>query len=138
MARMIGKTQWHQQCDYGCCRGMVPKDTARNREDRQWTKEAEEELFDKHKNGMCSPDGCYECEPFDYDDSYDNSDLDDIPGVWSDLDWRRSLTEADFWFMEEWDERLDNIRKRREIEQAWEEHDAQNRDSGSGSVRASG
>lgn len=136
MAKMIGKKLRVKQCPYECCGDTKDTSSIKAKEKSQWIREAQEELFDKHKNGMCA-EGCYECEDIDLDDAYDNSDLDDIPGVWSDVDWRRSLTEADFWFMEEWDDRIANVRKRREIEQAWKEH-TQNGNSSSGSVRASG
>lgn len=46
MARMIGASQWHPQCPYGCCRGMVPKTTVKRKEKDQWTREAEKEMDD--------------------------------------------------------------------------------------------
>lgn len=143
MARMIGATQWWQECPYGCCRSMVCKSSAKAKEKEQWRKEAFDELWEDHRHdrGMCYDPrngsyGCPACE--DLDDAYDNSDLEGIDGVWCNIDWRNTLTEADYWFMDDLKYRVAQVRKRREIEQAWEEHDAQNRDSGSGSVRASG
>jgi len=135
MAKMYGKRgieHWHSP-DF-----IIPKSKLRNEEEIQWRTDAEQESL-KHQGGLCpySIHGCIECWDIDHDDAYDNSDLDEIPGVWSDHDWRKYLTEADYWFMERMDERITDARKRREIEQAWEDH-TQNRDSGTGSVRAAG
>lgn len=103
MARMIGKTQWHQTCRYGCCRGWVNIHTAKRREEAAWKSEVADELYEDHKHdrGICyNPPGGYGCEEcyFDYD-YYDNSELDDIPGVWCNVDyrndpwWQRALEE---------------------------------------------
>jgi hypothetical protein len=123
-------------CD--CCDWSRGKRSQKAVENKQWQEEAWLESLEHHGSD-CPYDshGCIECWDIDHDDAYDNSDLDDIPGVWSDHDWRKNLTEADYWFMERMDERITDARKRREIEQAWEEH-TQNRDSGTGSVRAAG
>ena len=140
MAKMYGKRgieHWHSP-DF-----IIPKSKLKNEEESQWSKEAQEELFEdteKHKYGLCydPKSGTYGCEDCysDYE-HYDNAELDDIPGVWCNSDWRKTMTDSDYWFMEEWDERVSSVRKRREIEQAWKEHEANN-DSGLGPVGTSG
>jgi len=142
MAKMIGRRgreHWHCKC---CDPVGIPKSHIRNQEEEQWRKEAFEELWEDHRHdrGMCYDPktgiyGCPQCE--DLDDAYDNSDLEGIDGVWCNIDWRETLTEADYWFMDEWEYRVSEVRKRREIEQAWKEHEAHN-DSGSGAVRTAG
>jgi hypothetical protein len=94
MAKMIGKVRkmWYGQCKYGCCY-MPHNKTAIKREEMELAlREAEDELDLKHANGICyNPPGGYGCKYCygeDLDDAYDNSDLDDIPGVWCDVDWR--------------------------------------------------
>lgn len=93
MARMIGSAQWHQECPYSCCRSMIPKSTAKAQEKVQWTKEAEDELYDerdeKHARGLCFDPkakmyGCDYC--YNGDDYYDASELDGIEGVWTDTE----------------------------------------------------
>lgn len=46
MARMIGAAQWHKECPYKCCRSMIPRGTAKQREKEAWHKEVEKELDD--------------------------------------------------------------------------------------------
>lgn len=93
MARMIGAAQWHKECPYSCCRSMIHKSTAKAQEKVQWTKEAEDELYDerdeKHARGLCFDPkskmyGCDYC--YDNTDYYDASELDGVPGVWTDAE----------------------------------------------------
>jgi hypothetical protein len=97
MAKMIGKIRkmWYGQCKYGCCYMPHSKTAVKREEMSLALHEAEEEKYwweDKaHERGMCYNQatksyGCHFCE--DLDDAYDNSDLDDIPGVWCNTDWR--------------------------------------------------
>lgn len=96
MARMIGKMQWHPQCPYECCRGEIPKDTVRRREERDWMQDYEAELEyeaqerefnERHARGICKNNngswGCDRC----YDDSpqADAFDLEHIEGVTSNF-----------------------------------------------------
>lgn len=126
MARMINKASG-REFSCGCCDWDRGKRSQKAMENKQWQEEAWLESLEHH-GAQCpySTHGCIECWDIDYDDAYDNSDLDDVPGVWSNKDWRETLTEADFWFMEDWKYRVSSVRKRREIEQAWKEHDATN------------
>lgn len=96
MARMIGKSEWHTQCPYGCCRGIICKDTVRKREERDWRKDLDDELEDvarevefdeRHARGICkNNDGTYGC-----DRCYDSTgpayaeDLDEINGVTTNM-----------------------------------------------------
>lgn len=97
MARMIGKVKkmWYGQCKRGCCYMRHSKTGVKREELKLSLSDAQAELDDindtAHDRGMCYDPatktyGCWKCE--DLDDAYDNSDLDDIPGVWSDTDWR--------------------------------------------------
>lgn len=88
MARMIGTAQWHQQCSYGCCRGMVHRSTAKAREKRDMAKEVEQELYDerdeRHARGICFDPvtkmyGCESC--YDDTDYYPPEELDGVPNV---------------------------------------------------------
>lgn len=78
MARMIGTAQWHQQCPYGCCRGMVHRSTVKAREKREVTKEIE---LESAHGTFCGYD-CLECygESEDFD-ANSPEDLEGIPNV---------------------------------------------------------
>lgn len=93
MARMIGKSQWHPQCPYGCCRGWKDKTTTKQQEKTQWTAEAADELYDerdeRHARGICFDPktkmyGCDYC--YDSTDYFDASELDGVKGVWTDAE----------------------------------------------------
>lgn len=98
MARMIGKLQVKDWCGYGCCTTEKSKKTIVRQELGLAFKEAEHEMTDwPHENGICyQPNGIgYGCDLCynDPDDAYDNSDLDEIPGVWCNKDWRSAYAE---------------------------------------------
>lgn len=91
MARMIGKTLRIRQCPYECCGDTMDKHSVKIREKRAWLEEAELELYDerdeKHKNGICYNPPGYGCDDcYNNDDYYDASELDGIPGVWTDAE----------------------------------------------------
>jgi hypothetical protein len=41
---MIGKGQWHKECQYSCCRSMIPKSTVKAQEKVAVRREIEQEL----------------------------------------------------------------------------------------------
>lgn len=101
MAKMIGKRlksrgkgNGYFACPYYCCGYETDKTTAKIREKAEAFRLEEAATTDRHDhaNGICyNPPGGYGCEYCygeDLDDAYDNSDLDDIPGVWCNVDWR--------------------------------------------------
>lgn len=85
-ARMIGRAGG-RRFTCGCCDWSKGKRGVKADEDRQWTKEAEEELA---HGTYCGDYFCPECGGDDDYDPYDNADLDDIEGVWCNVDWRDS------------------------------------------------
>ena len=94
MAKMIGKTLRFRQCPYECCGVTQDKHTVKIREKAEAFRFEEDSNYDihDHSQGICyNPPGGYGCKYCygeDLDDAYDNSDLDDVPGVWCDKDWR--------------------------------------------------
>lgn len=96
MAKMIGKTLRFRQCPYECCGITQDKHAVKIREKTEAFRYEETATTDRHDhaNGICyNPPGGYGCEYCygeDLDDAYDNSDLDDVPGVWCDVDWRKA------------------------------------------------
>lgn len=93
MAKMIGKTLRFRQCPYECCGVTQDKHAVKLREKSEAFR-FEELATDEHPEGLCSDEksgmlGCEYCyDDLDYDDAYDNSDLDDIDGVWCSVDYR--------------------------------------------------
>lgn len=100
MAKMYGKIKYKffNSCRLGCCEIDFDKSTIKRREETLAFREAEDEMYDerdeKHKRGICYDPkskmyGCDYC--YDSTDPYDNADLEGIPGVWCDVDWRADL-----------------------------------------------
>lgn len=71
---MIGKSQWHKECPYKCCRGMISKSTIKAQETIEVRQEADEALaertldFDQdcpHQlsvvDVIAGRNACYEC-----------------------------------------------------------------------------
>lgn len=99
MARMYGKIKYKffNSCRRGCCTIDFDKQTVKRAEESLAFKEAEEEMYEesdeKHSRGICFDPrtkmyGCDDC--YDSTDPADNSDLDGIPGVWCNVDWRNA------------------------------------------------
>lgn len=97
MAKMYGKLRkmWYGQCKRGCCYMPASKSSIKREEMTLVLREAEDEMYDErdeaHKNGICYDPktkmyGCDYC--YDNSDPADNSDLDEVPGVWCNVDWR--------------------------------------------------
>lgn len=88
-ARMIGLSGG-RRFTCGCCDWSKGKRGVKADEDRQWAKDAKDEMA--HPIGtMCDdPHSCPECNWYNDYDPYDNSELDDIEGVWCNVDWRDS------------------------------------------------
>lgn len=89
---MIGK-EGSREFSCVCCDWSRGKRAMKAIEENRWRDEADHEMSDwPHENGICyNPNGAgYGCDlcDTDYDDAYDNSDLDGIEGVWCDVDWR--------------------------------------------------
>lgn len=86
-ARMIGKAGGRRfTCD--CCDWSKGKRGVKADEDKQWSKDAEDEMAHPIGTICDDPYTCSECGYEDLDASYDNSDLDGIEGVWCNVDWR--------------------------------------------------
>lgn len=95
MAKMYGKLRkmGYGQCKYGCCYMPTSKTTIKREETERVLKEAQEEIEEeldlKHSRGLCYDPyskmyGCDYC--YNNDDYYDASELDGIPGVWTDAE----------------------------------------------------
>ena len=84
MARMIGDKIWHRECR-DCCGEKTTTKNMRRLEKVEWQTEVDEDL----SHGMfCGHYDCPECGGEDDYNPYDNADLEGIPGVWCDVDWR--------------------------------------------------
>jgi hypothetical protein len=100
MAKMIGKVRkmWYGQCRYGCCYMRHSKTGVKREEMALALKDAEEEMA--HPPGLCFDPksgmaGCVECYggPNDDYEHYDNAELDNVPGVWCNVDRRDEMKE---------------------------------------------
>lgn len=72
--------------------GGGTKKGIRAREERQW--HVDYLSNESHSRGFCTNFYCYECcDDIDlyWDAANDNSDLDDIPGVWCNVDYRNDF-----------------------------------------------
>lgn len=95
MAKMFGKLKkmWYGQCKYGCCYMRSSKTHTKHAEEALAMKEAEQEMYEerdeKHARGLCFDPktkmyGCDFC--YDNEDYYDASELDGVPGVWTNAE----------------------------------------------------
>lgn len=95
MAKMFGKIKhtWFNSCRRGCCLADTNKASVNRDEMKTALTEAEQEMYEerdeKHDRGLCFDPktkmyGCDYC--YNGDDYYDGSELDGVPGVWTDLE----------------------------------------------------
>jgi hypothetical protein len=97
---MLGKIHdmYYGQCKRGCC-DLPPNKTAVKRGEMSLAlRDAEAEMA--HPPGLCFDPksgmaGCVECYggPNDDYEHYDNAELDNVPGVWCNVDWRDEMKE---------------------------------------------
>jgi hypothetical protein len=92
MAKMVGDLIWHRECR-DCCGEKTTTKNLKRLEREQWEREVIDEMT--HPPGLCFDPksgmaGCVECYggPGDDYDHYDNAELDNVPGVWCNTDWR--------------------------------------------------
>jgi hypothetical protein len=95
----------------GCCDWSRGKRAQKALETRQWQYDTWLESLEHHGEACPYDDhGCIECWDFDYDYN-DNSDLDDVPGVWCNVDWRNKY--------EDWELELLGIPKPQKPQSGW-------------------
>lgn len=82
MAKMIGKLTKVKACPYMCCSLPRTVSTIKHNEETQWKAEAAEEMA---HGTFCGDYFCPECGGDD-EDYYDASELDGVPGVWTNAE----------------------------------------------------
>jgi hypothetical protein len=81
------KYKYFNSCRLGCCTIDLDKATVKRAEESLAFRDAEEEMAHPIGTICDDPYGCHECQGEDYE-HYDNADLDNIRGVWCNVDWR--------------------------------------------------